>query len=35
MNFEEYSLYRVDYKYNDELKLTFMSNNLIGKCIGC
>lgn len=27
---EEYSLWKVDYKYNDELKLTFMSNNLIG-----
>lgn len=29
-NFEEYSIWRVDYKYNDELTLTFMSNNLIG-----
>ncbi|KAL1952599.1 hypothetical protein VTO42DRAFT_4696 [Malbranchea cinnamomea] len=29
-NPEEYSLWRVEYKYNDELKLTFMSNNLIG-----
>ncbi|KAL3448564.1 hypothetical protein BJX65DRAFT_275007 [Aspergillus insuetus] len=29
-NAEEYSLYKVDYKYNDELKLTFMANNLIG-----
>ncbi|KAG5935090.1 hypothetical protein E4U53_000522 [Claviceps sorghi] len=28
--FEEYSIWRVDYKYNDELTLTFMSNNLIG-----
>ncbi|KAJ5628477.1 hypothetical protein N7490_010705 [Penicillium lividum] len=27
---EEYSLWKVDYKYNEELKLTFMSNNLIG-----
>ncbi|KAI5291525.1 hypothetical protein KEM52_000139 [Ascosphaera acerosa] len=27
---EEYSLWKVDYKYNDELKLVFMSNNLIG-----
>ena len=27
---DEYSLWRVDYKYNDELTLTFMSNNLIG-----
>jgi elongation factor 1-gamma len=30
-NFDEYSLWRVDYKYNDELTLTFMSSNLIGK----
>ncbi|GAB0133355.1 hypothetical protein EsDP_00001767 [Epichloe bromicola] len=28
--FEEYSIWRCDYKYNDELTLTFMSNNLIG-----
>jgi elongation factor 1-gamma len=28
--FEEYSIWRVDYKYNDELTMTFMSNNLIG-----
>ena len=28
--FEEYSIWRVEYKYNDELTLTFMSNNLIG-----
>lgn len=28
---EEYSLWRVDYKYNEELTLTFMSSNLIGK----
>lgn len=27
---EEYSLWRVDYKYNDELTLTFMSSNLVG-----
>lgn len=27
---EEYSVWRCDYKYNDELTLTFMSNNLIG-----
>ncbi|CAN6657364.1 elongation factor 1-gamma 1 [Trichomonascus vanleenenianus] len=27
---EEYSLWKVAYKYNDELTLTFMSNNLIG-----
>lgn len=26
----EWSLYKVDYKYNDELTLTFMSNNLVG-----
>lgn len=29
-NPEEYSLWKVEYKYNDELTLTFMSNNLIG-----
>ncbi|KAF1844321.1 EF1G-domain-containing protein [Cucurbitaria berberidis CBS 394.84] len=29
-NFEEYSIYKVDYKYNDELTLTFMTANLIG-----
>jgi elongation factor 1-gamma len=29
-NFEEYSLWKVKYKYNDELTLTFMSSNLIG-----
>jgi elongation factor 1-gamma len=28
---EEYSIWRVDYKYNDELTLTFMTSNLIGK----
>ena len=28
---DEYSLWRVDYKYNDELTMTFMSNNLVGK----
>lgn len=27
---EGYSIWRVDYKYNDELTLVFMSNNLIG-----
>lgn len=27
---DEYSLWRVDYKYNDELSLVFMSSNLIG-----
>ena len=30
VNFDEYSLYKVDYKYNDELTLTFMTSNLIG-----
>jgi elongation factor 1-gamma len=30
INFEEYSLWKVKYKYNDELTMTFMSNNLIG-----
>ncbi|TKX19078.1 elongation factor 1-gamma [Elsinoe australis] len=29
-NFEEYSIWRVDYKYNDELTMTFMTSNLIG-----
>jgi len=29
-NFEEYSLWKVDYKYNDELTMTFMTSNLIG-----
>jgi elongation factor 1-gamma len=33
VNFEEYSLYQVDYKYNDELTLTFMTANLIGMFI--
>ena len=28
---DEYSLWRIDYKYNDELTLTFMSSNLIGE----
>jgi len=27
---DEYSLWKVKYKYNNELKLTFMANNLIG-----
>lgn len=27
---EEYSLWKVDYKYNDELTLIFMTSNLIG-----
>ena len=31
-NPEEYSLWRVDYKYNDELTMTFMTSNLIGTC---
>jgi len=30
VNFDEYSLWKVAYKYNDELTMTFMSNNLIG-----
>ncbi|KAF2757123.1 eEF1-gamma domain-containing protein [Pseudovirgaria hyperparasitica] len=29
-NFEEYSLWKVDYKYNNELSHVFMSSNLIG-----
>ncbi|KAF1994540.1 hypothetical protein P154DRAFT_475798 [Amniculicola lignicola CBS 123094] len=28
--FDEYSIWRVDYKYNDELTMTFMTSNLIG-----
>ena len=28
--FDEYSLWSVDYKYNDELTMTFMTSNLIG-----
>ncbi|RYP23506.1 hypothetical protein DL765_001020 [Monosporascus sp. GIB2] len=28
--FSDYSIWKVEYKYNDELTLTFMSNNLIG-----
>jgi elongation factor 1-gamma len=28
---DEYSLWRVDYKYSEELTMTFMSSNLIGK----
>ena len=27
---EEYSLWKVEYKYNDELTMVFMSANLIG-----
>lgn len=30
VNFEEYSIWKVDYKYNDELTMTFMSSNLVG-----
>lgn len=30
-NAEEYSLWKCDYKYNDELTMTFMSSNLVGK----
>lgn len=29
-NDEDWSLWKVDYKYNDELTLCFMSNNLVG-----
>lgn len=32
---DEYSLWRVDYKYNDELAMTFMSSNLIGEPLPC
>ena len=28
---DEYSLWKVDYKYNDELTMTFMTSNLIGR----
>ncbi|KAF2860246.1 eEF1-gamma domain-containing protein [Piedraia hortae CBS 480.64] len=28
--FDEYSIWQVDYKYNDELTMTFMTSNLIG-----
>ncbi|KAF2492041.1 hypothetical protein BU16DRAFT_574162 [Lophium mytilinum] len=28
-NFEEYSIWKLDYKYNDELTMTFMTSNLI------
>ncbi|KAF2222478.1 hypothetical protein BDZ85DRAFT_263729 [Elsinoe ampelina] len=28
--FDEYSIWKVDYKYNDELTMTFMTSNLIG-----
>lgn len=31
-NPEEYSLWRVDYKYNTELTETFMTSNLISRC---
>ncbi|PKS05367.1 hypothetical protein jhhlp_008741 [Lomentospora prolificans] len=30
VSFEDYSIWKFKYKYNDELTLTFMSNNLIG-----
>ncbi|RDW89377.1 putative translation elongation factor eEF-1 gamma chain [Coleophoma cylindrospora] len=30
INFEEYSIWKVDYKYNDELTQVFMTSNLIG-----
>lgn len=29
-NAEEYSLWKCEYKYNDELTMTFMSSNLVG-----
>ena len=29
-NPEEWSIWKVEYKYNDELTMTFMSNNLVG-----
>jgi elongation factor 1-gamma len=32
---DEYSLWRVDYKYNEELTMTFMSSNLIGMSMTC
>ena len=31
MNFNEFSVWRIDYKYNDELAQVFMTSNLIGK----
>jgi len=30
VNFDEYSVWKVDYKYNDELTQVFMTSNLIG-----
>ncbi|KAI9726428.1 MAG: hypothetical protein M1828_001250 [Chrysothrix sp. TS-e1954] len=30
VNFDDYSIWAVDYKYNDELTMTFMTSNLIG-----
>jgi elongation factor 1-gamma len=30
VKFDEYSIWKVDYKYNDELTMTFMSSNLVG-----
>jgi elongation factor 1-gamma len=32
-NFEEFSLWKVDYKYNEELTQVFMTSNLIGKIL--
>jgi elongation factor 1-gamma len=32
-NFEEFSLWQVDYKYNDELTQIFMTSNLIGELL--
>ena len=31
LNSEEYSLWKMDYRYNDELTMTFMTSNLIGQ----
>jgi elongation factor 1-gamma len=30
VNFDEYSIWKLSYKYNDELTMTFMSSNLVG-----
>lgn len=36
-NFDEYSIWQMDFKYNEELTMTFMSNNQIGEppCVRC
>jgi elongation factor 1-gamma len=31
IKWDEYSIWRVDYKYNDELTQVFMTSNLIGE----